>query len=171
MSELLELPHTPGCLVCGRANPCGLKLSLFVDPATGFVTVSFKPRVEDIGFEGIVHGGMIATIMDEAMVWAATWTNRRFCVCGELSVRFRRPAQVGELLLLEARVEFSRPKLVATQATLRSPDRQVVAAGEGKFVPMAMEESDRVMRSFPDDPATRAAAEILTRGTSAARIA
>ena len=57
---------------------------------------------EHIGFEGVVHGGMIATVIDEAMVWAATWAGKRFCVCGEMSVRFRRPSVVGEELHLEA---------------------------------------------------------------------
>src|SRR5690242_7987919 len=37
----LQLPHTPGCLVCGRNNDFGLKLSLFVEPSTGVVSVDF----------------------------------------------------------------------------------------------------------------------------------
>jgi acyl-coenzyme A thioesterase PaaI-like protein len=163
MSELLELPHTPGCLVCGRNNSYGLKLSLFVDPATGIVHMDFSPRPVHIGFEGVVHGGLLATVIDEAMVWAATWANKRFCLCGELSVRYRRPAEVGEPLHLEARVEFSRPKLIQTMATVRTPQGSVVAAGEGKYVPMAMETSLKVMESFVDDESTRAAAGILRR--------
>src|ERR1700710_2015642 len=99
----IELPHTHGCLVCGQANPLGLKLHLFVDPASGVVSVEFTPRVEHIGFEGIVHGGVVATVIDEAMVWAATWGGRRFCVCGEMSVRFRQSAQVGQPVLVAAR--------------------------------------------------------------------
>jgi acyl-coenzyme A thioesterase PaaI-like protein len=161
MPSLLELPHTPGCLVCGTQNSLGLKLSLQVDPDTGIIHVNFSPRIEHIGFEGIVHGGMIATVIDEAMVWAATWAGKRFCVCGELSVRFRRPAVVGEDLHLEARVEFARPKLIQTAATIRTPDRQIVAAGEGKYVPMPQEQSQRVMQSFVPNDATKAAAGIL----------
>ena len=161
MSQLLELPHTPGCLACGPANPHGLHLTLMVDPQSGLVHVNFSARPEHIGFEGITHGGMMATVIDEAMVWAATWANKRFCVCGELSVRFRRAALIGEPLHLEARVEFSRPKLVQTMATVRSTDNNVVAAGEGKYVPMSAEESDRVVRSFIDSESTRAAAAML----------
>ena len=158
---MLELPHTHGCLVCGRQNPFGLKLSLFVETDTGVVSVDFAPRAEDIGFDGIVHGGMLATVIDEAMVWAATWSGRRFCVCGEMSVRFKRPARVGEPLRLEARVEFARPKLISTMATVRATDKTVVCAGEGKFVPMAREHSDTVVSTFIDDEATREAAAIL----------
>ena len=41
---LLQLPHTAGCLVCGRDNPHGLRLDLHVEPATGAVRVEFTPR-------------------------------------------------------------------------------------------------------------------------------
>ena len=166
MPNLLELPHTPGCIVCGPDNRLGLKISLLVDPATGIVHVNFSPQAEHIGFTGIVHGGVIGTIIDEAMVWAATWNQKRFCVCGEFTVRFRRSAQIGEPLHLEARVEFARPKLIQTMATIRTPAGSVVATGEGKYVPMAPEESQKVMRVFVDDDKTRAAADIL-RGTGA----
>jgi acyl-coenzyme A thioesterase PaaI-like protein len=169
MSERLELPHTSGCLVCGRDNPFGLKMSLFVDPETGIVSMDFAARPVHIGFEGIVHGGYLGTLFDEAMVWAATWANRRFCVCGEFSVRFRRPAQVAEPLHLEARVEFSRPKLVQTMAKILTPGNSVVAAAEGKYVPMPIADSDRMMRTFADNPATAEAAAHL-RGTGASPV-
>jgi hypothetical protein len=68
---------------------------------------------------------------------------------------------VGEDLHLEARVEFARPKLIQTAATIRTPDRQIVAAGEGKYVPMPQEQSQRVMQSFVPSDATKAAAGIL----------
>ena len=161
MPDLLELPHTQGCLVCGPANKNGFKLNLFIDPAAGIVHVDFSPRPEHIGFEGVAHGGMLATVFDEAMVWAATWNLKRFCYCGEMSVRFRRPARVGETLHLEARVELSRPKIVQTAATLRTPDHGIVAAASGKYVPMPAEKHEEVLASFAKSTATAAAAEIL----------
>jgi uncharacterized protein (TIGR00369 family) len=154
-------------MVCGRNNDFGLKLSLFVEPTTGVVSVDFAAEPQHIGFQGIVHGGLIATVIDEAMVWAATWSGKRFCVCGELSVRFRRPAQVGETLYLEARVEFARPKLIQTACTIRTKEGGVVAAGGGKYVPMTPEKSREVMQTFADDPQTHDAAQLLTRSTSA----
>src|SRR5689334_20543990 len=102
---LLQLPHTAGCLVCGRDNPHGLKLDLYVDPETSTVRVEFTPRLQHIGFEGVVHGGVIATVLDEAMVWCATWSGRRFCVCAELTTRFRKEAAVGRKLIVETKIE------------------------------------------------------------------
>src|SRR5262245_28945158 len=108
----LELPHARHCLVCGRHNPQGLKLHLHVVPDTGMVSTDFRPLPEHVGFEGIIHGGLLATVMDEAMTWAATWRNRRFCYCAEMTARFRHPVTPGQGLRVEALVERSRPKMV-----------------------------------------------------------
>src|SRR5579862_5670516 len=92
---VLELPHTNQCVVCGPANPHGLRLHLHVDTETGVVTTTFAPQSHHMGFEGIVHGGLLSTVLDEAMVWAASWHGKQFCVCGELNVRFRQNARIG----------------------------------------------------------------------------
>src|SRR5687768_2169408 len=128
----LELPHTAGCLVCGRDNPVGLHLRLLVDPATGVVRVTFTPGPQHIGFEGIVHGGVLATVLDEEMVWSATWAGKRFCVCGELTVRFRRSPLIGQTLETTAEVEGSRPKPVQTVGRITDTKGQVIAQALGK---------------------------------------
>lgn len=168
--SLLELPHTSGCLVCGRDNPHGLKMSLHVDSESGVVTTEFIPRAEHIGFEGVIHGGVLATVLDEAMVWAATWSGRRFCFCGELMLRFKKPLSVGERVLVESRVEFSRPKLIQTMGTMRSPSGGIIAAGEGKYVPMEIDLSERMMRTFVQSESTASAAAILTKSAQPNRV-
>ena len=157
---MLELPHTRGCLVCGQANPHGLKLHLHVDPATGIVSTEFTPRVEHIGFDGIVHGGILATVLDEAMVWAATWSGKRFCVCGELSVRFRQSAEVGQKVIVTARVEVARSKLITTTSEVLAGD-VILATATGKYVPLPADRSNHFFDTLVDEPATMAAATIL----------
>ncbi len=152
--------------MCGPVNQYGLQLSSFVDPQSGVVSLPFSPDAHHIGFEGIVHGGLLATVLDEAMVWAATWNGRRFCVCGELTVRFRSPVSVGMKLNIDARVEYNRPKLIQCAATVRTPNGGVVAAGEGKYVPMSVEQSERMMRTLIDEPSSHEAVAALTRGIS-----
>jgi acyl-coenzyme A thioesterase PaaI-like protein len=157
----MELPHTPGCIVCGRENPHGLHLDLHVDPATGVVRVSFTPRPEHIGFQGIVHGGVLGTVLDEAMVWAATWSGRRFCVCGEMTVRFRASGRVGHPLRIEARVESARPRLIQTTAEARDADGGVVATATGKYVPIAPDRNREFVGTLVDHPNTADAARAL----------
>ena len=161
----MELPHTAGCLVCGRQNPHGLKLSLDVDESTGVVSVHFTPRREHIGFEGIVHGGVLATVLDEAMVWAATWAGKQFCVAGEMSVRFRRSAGVGEPLRVEARVESARARLIQTSGRVTDGAGAVIAEATGKYVPVPPERHQHVLTTLVDEPATAGAASRLKEGT------
>ena len=157
----MELPHTAGCLVCGRQNPHGLKLSLHVDESTGLVWTDFTPRPEHIGFEGIIHGGVLATVLDEAMVWAATWAGRNFCVAAEMTVRFRKSAAVGAALRVEARVESNRPRLIHCVGTIHGGAGAVVAAAGGKYVPVPPERNRAVVATLVDEPSTARAAEAL----------
>lgn len=159
---VLQLPHTAGCLVCGRENPRGLRLDLHVDSQSGVVCVRFTPGPNHIGFEGIIHGGVIATVLDEAMVWAATWAGKRFCVCAEMTVRFRREAVVGRALLIEAGVQSNRPRLVATAAeVIDAQTRDLVASGSGKYAPVTAERNHAFVQTLVPDPATELTAAAL----------
>lgn len=151
---MLELPHSKDCLVCGRGNPLGLGLHLLVDDSTGEVRCHYTPKPEHVGFEGIVHGGAIATVVDEAMVWAATWRGKRFCVCGEMTVRFRQSVSVGQTLLFLAKVEFSRPKLIETTAKITDTSNSLIATATGKYVPVAPDQHKRFVMTMIDEPET-----------------
>lgn len=157
----MELPHTPGCLVCGRENPHGLHLHLHVEPASGVVSVQFLPGPTHIGFQGVVHGGVLATVLDEAMVWAATWAGKRFCLCGELTVRFRQPAAIGQLLTIEARVESARSRIVLTTGVVRDTSGGIVAESSGKYVPLAPDKNREFVATLVDEPSTTEAAAAL----------
>ena len=151
----LELPQTPGCLVCGRSNPHGLHLSLHVAPDTGEVTTTFTPRPEHIGFENIIHGGLLATVLDEAMVWAATWHGKRFCVCGELVTRFKESATVGHPITITAKIDQARKKLITTTAEVRrTHDNTLLATATGKYVPLDDTRNQAFIATLVNDPKT-----------------
>jgi uncharacterized protein (TIGR00369 family) len=158
---LLELPHTAGCLVCGRDNPHGLHLHLHVDETTGRIETTFTPQAHHIGFEGVVHGGVLATVLDEAMVWAATWQGRRFCVCGEMTVRFRQSPAVGEPLRITAEVGQHRARLVQTTGSVVNAAGGVIAVASGKYVPLDDARHRAFAGTFVREAATARAASIL----------
>jgi acyl-coenzyme A thioesterase PaaI-like protein len=158
----MELPHTAGCVVCGRENPQGLRLSLHVSGSDdSSVHTEFRPGPQHIGFEGIIHGGLLATVLDEAMVWAATWAGKRFCVAGELNTRFRAGAAPGKLLHIVAKVESIRSRLIETVGTITDADGRVVATGDGKYIPLSTERHREFVETFVDEPATAEAARLL----------
>ena len=157
----LELPHTAGCLVCGRQNPKGLHLHLHVDESTGAVQTHFTPATEHIGFEGIIHGGILATVLDEAMVWAATWRGRRFCVCGEMTIRFRKAAEVGKPLIIRAAIDSARARIIQTSGEVLDAAGDLLSTASGKYVPLPPARHEAFVATLVDEPATAAAAALL----------
>jgi uncharacterized protein (TIGR00369 family) len=155
---LIPLPRTAGCIVCGPANPHGLRLTSQVDPATGIVHTPFTPGPHHIGFDGLVHGGVLATVADEAMVWAAIWATRRACVAGELSVRYRRPTAPGDALTLVAAVVRTKGRLVETTATITTAAGQTVATATAKYLAGSPTETEAFFRTLLPDPSSIAAA-------------
>ena len=159
-----ELPHTRGCLVCGRENPHGLHLHLHVDEESGVVRCGFTPLGTHIGFEGVVHGGILATVLDEAMVWAATWSGKRFCVCGELSVRYRALAKIGEPVTVEAKIVSARPRLIQTDGVILDSDGNVLATATAKYVPLPAEKNREFVATLVDEPGTETTTRAMRKG-------
>lgn len=124
------------CFGCGAENPIGLRLRFTADERG--VSAPFVPLPEHQGFEGVVHGGIIASVLDEAMAWATaagTWA-----VTGEMRVRFRQRVQVGDRTRVRASVDESRGRIIKVSAELvREDDGSVVAAATGTFVRVAAE--------------------------------
>jgi len=70
-----ELPHTHSCFVCGESNAVGLKLRFTTDGRV--VHTRFRLRAEHIGFRGVVHGGILATVLDEIIATGELLANRK----------------------------------------------------------------------------------------------
>ena len=146
-----ELPHTRSCFVCGESNPSGLKLRFETDGRV--VRTRFLPRVEHVGFRQTVHGGLVATLLDEIMVWACAIVTKRFAYCAELNVRFVSPVRPeAEVLASGELVENRRERLFEAKAELRSPDGTVLATATGKYLPIKSGDAKEMVTDFVGDP-------------------
>lgn len=115
-----------GCFGCGDANPCGLALR-FETTGPGEVEARFVPRRQDEGFFGVVHGGIVTAMLDEAMAWASMSADV-WAMTAKMEVRFRRPVRVGAALRLVGRVVSARGKLIETAGEVRAADDDVLLA-------------------------------------------
>ena len=146
-----ELPHTYSCFVCGEANPLGLKLRFETDGKT--VQTRFVPKPEHIGFKQTVHGGLIATVFDEVMVWACAVATKRFAYCAELNVRFTQPLQPNEEAVVTAQlVANRRDKIYETKAEMRRPAGLLIASAAGKYMPIKNADVTEMATDFVGDP-------------------
>lgn len=141
------LPHTRSCFVCGEANPHGLNLRAETDGRV--VKARFVPREEHIGFKRTVHGGLIATLLDEVMVWVCAVRTKRFAYCGELNVRFLNPLEPGqETMAIAELVRDRRGRLFEAKAELRNDAGLVFASAVGKYLPIRSVTAEEMAADF-----------------------
>ncbi len=114
------------CFGCGRDNPIGLKLSFQWDGKTA--RAEFTPTKFYQGWSGLVHGGIIMSILDEAMAYAALFEGMN-CVTAKMQVNLKRPASIDEPLIITASTVKKTRKLVETKATISLADGTLIAEG------------------------------------------
>lgn len=108
------------CFVCGQDNPSGLQIR-FQKQEDGTITATWVPGSQWEGFHGIVHGGLVSTVLDEAMSKAVTESGCE-SLTAELRVRFRRPVISGGTFLIRGWVVDRKKRLIETEATLTAAD-------------------------------------------------
>jgi uncharacterized protein (TIGR00369 family) len=120
------------CFVCGEKNPSGLKLKFRMDADRGEseADVMFPERFQ--GWEKVVHGGLLATVLDEAMIYAAG-SKGLLCVSVEITVRFIKPARTGETYRLSGRVIGTKRKITFAESEIVDGDGKPVARASGKL--------------------------------------
>lgn len=131
----MKIDDGGNCFVCGKNNPCGLKLSF--NRIDGKTTSEFTPSTLHHGYKNITHGGIIAAVLDEAMVHAAldALDKETVPITAEISVRFRKPLIAGQKSYIEAEIVRKGTRLIEAKARLTSSATgDVIAEGRGKLL-------------------------------------
>jgi len=136
-SRRVNLPNSKPCLVCGEDNPAGLKTRFYVED--GVVKAPLRPEPHHCGYENVVHGGIIAAILDETMGWAAARATGRMFFTGELTVRYLRPTPGDRELTASAEVVRVTSRLTEAKGVLTDEDGIEYAKSKGRFVPLSVE--------------------------------
>ena len=119
------------CFVCGDNNLIGLKLKFkMVD---GGIETTFIPQSEHQGFVGIVHGGFIGMVLDEAMAKLLYLQGIEALTC-EITVRLHRVARVTEPLTIKAHLLAVRKRVFDLEAWAAKQNGEWVASASAKFL-------------------------------------
>lgn len=117
------------CFACGRHNPCGLKLQ-FEEQDDTYIT-HFTGEATHQGYDGIMHGGIVSTLLDEIMaryIYAKGVT----AVTARLEIKYLKPTPIGVPLLVKGRIIKNRGRIYETAGTIELPDGTVTAEGTAK---------------------------------------
>jgi len=120
------------CFVCGKKNPIGLAVDFTIDRETRSIRGEFAPVQDHQGYEGIVHGGILSSLLDEAMAKLA-FSLGIPAVTAEITVKFKAPAEPGDRLSVSGRLLNETHRLIAAEARIeRGP--VVIAEATAKLL-------------------------------------
>jgi acyl-coenzyme A thioesterase PaaI-like protein len=96
-----------------------------------------------VGWEGIAHGGIVTTLMDEVMAWTVLYFRESFTVTREIRARFRKPVPIESPLTVSGEiVDESRRFACKVRAAVTDADGQVLAEAEADFALLREEQID-----------------------------
>lgn len=102
-------PHN--CFACGSLNAHGLHLDLHVEPGRSWAELALQRAFE--GWDGIAHGGILCSLLDEVMAWALVGDDN-WGLTARMTVAFKRPVEIGRRIRAEGWTTRSRRRLVET---------------------------------------------------------
>ena len=111
----MEVTFDGHCFGCGPLNEEGLRLKFVPGPSGSVAEFEVPERFQS--WAGMVHGGVVALMLDEAVGWAA-WHAGHPGVTGRLQVSYRRPLKLGEPVRVVGKVERIRRTLVYASAEI-----------------------------------------------------
>jgi len=116
------------CYACGDLNPIGLHLHFRMED--GWAVADFEAQPEHQGYPGYIHGGIVSTLLDEAMGWA-TYGNGVWALTGKLELRFRNIVPTNRPLVVRGRIERDRGRTLDLIAELRDESGKLLAEATG----------------------------------------
>lgn len=138
--ERIEIPKPKGhnCFACGTENPIGLNLQFYRLADTVCTELTLQRRYE--GWEGVVHGGIVSTLLDEVMSWAIMYTKKVFLVTRKMDIKYVRPVLVGIPLKVAGRlVDDSEPPKIKARAEIRDEQGRLLVRSNAEFVEIPKE--------------------------------
>jgi uncharacterized protein (TIGR00369 family) len=121
------------CFGCGLDNPEGMRLKFTYDEAGKRFVSKFRLARRYVGPPGHAHGGIIATILDEAM-GKVNKVRQVVALTKELTVEYLKPVPLGIPLIAEGRERSVRGRVHTNVAEIRNQQGEILARSRGKFI-------------------------------------
>lgn len=125
------------CFVCGPTHPIGLRIKYELT-GDGAMNARWVPSRAWEGFRGIIHGGIVCTVLDEAMSKAVA-ASAGEALTAEMRVRFRRRIQPGQELAIRGWIVDRSKRRIRTEAVVAGADGEEFAHAWGTFLALTVE--------------------------------
>lgn len=115
------------CFGCGSQNPIGLHLQFYRLADGEGAWAEWTPTREYEGYNGMIHGGIICSLLDEIMAWSL-YARSTWAVTATMQTKFRKPVHVGEVVRLVGRVTRDRGRVLEIHGEIRRAEDDVLLA-------------------------------------------
>lgn len=132
-SAEMKLETNGNCFVCGENNPNGLRLSFEIDKEKQTLKTTFVASPTFQGWDGIVHGGILSTLLDEAMAKLVYELGYQ-AVTASIEIKFKKPASILEPLLVYGELTEVSRRLIRARAHIAQKDGTILAVGVSTFM-------------------------------------
>jgi len=127
----LPILDNHGCFACGHTNSAGLRMEFFTDEETVYSNLTIPPHL--CGWSNLTHGGIISTVLDEVMSWAAIYLLKKIILTKTISIDFIKPVFVGTELTAEGKIlEVINEREAVMQGIIRNSET-ICAKSKGTF--------------------------------------
>ncbi|MCE5244977.1 MAG: PaaI family thioesterase [Syntrophobacteraceae bacterium] len=130
----IRLPNRENhnCFGCSPTNDAGLRLQFYTDGRTVVTKVNVPGHL--CGWENLVHGGVISTILDEVMGWSMLHILKKFTLTKSITVEFLKPVYIETELRAEARIlEVKNDREALAEGLLFNENGVLCARSSGSF--------------------------------------
>ncbi|MCC6259971.1 MAG: PaaI family thioesterase [Anaerolineales bacterium] len=155
----IKQPNSRHCLVCGLENPIGLHLHIY-ETEPGIVETEYIAPEHFQGYPGVLHGGMVAAIIDEVSGRALMGSdpeNPRFMFTGKLEIKYRKNVPLGKRLRIIGKALKSKGKIAEAWGGIYDAEtNELLAEGTSMNVDMPASQFDQTnlpklgWRVYPD---------------------
>uniref|UniRef100_A0A7V3ZWH1 Acyl-coenzyme A thioesterase THEM4 n=1 Tax=candidate division WOR-3 bacterium TaxID=2052148 RepID=A0A7V3ZWH1_UNCW3 len=118
------------CFACGKKNPIGFQLSIW-ETGNG-VKTEFIVKKEFEGYKDIVHGGIVATLLDEMIAWACRKKGYQ-AVTAELTVRYKKPMVINQKYFAFGEIKKIHHRLIIGESKIVDESDNLIAFAQAKM--------------------------------------
>lgn len=133
------------CYGCGSRNPEGLHIHFEVEGRR--VTGRFTARETHVGYPGVAHGGIAASVLDEAMGWAM-YAAGAWAMTARMEVKYRKPLPLEREVTVTAEVVRERGRVLDAVAQIRGAGGAVLAEAKAMFVRIPPDKQGEMERFY-----------------------
>ncbi len=126
----MNIVDTKMCFGCGKKNKFGLQLEFSLEKGKAITEFTLKPQFQ--GWNDIAHGGIVATVLDEAMAWAIKSLNIK-AVTAEMNVKYRQPTPIGKSLKVIGNILESKGRAIFTEAKIID-NEEILATATATYI-------------------------------------